>query len=263
VDRTGYFGSASKPGDSTTATLHPDAASSSKLDPQYLAGQPKAPIPPLSQPVDPSLAFVSPFADLPHHRAALRNLSTASGASSSASSLNESVNGSPRNGSIGNGFSASASSLDASPNTSGLNVAYSGGTGIAGNGNGSLPDTPPGGGAGMEPMLNFRSLAAVVDAKDHAGGVQYVEDVQAAPQMQMQMQGGMEHGEATLGVGRNLGGAAERSGDTAVSPGTVPPPTIRVDAENVAPVQREGAKPEKKRSDVSVRNMGQRGQTAR
>lgn len=237
VDRSGYFAS-NRPGGSSPSPLNGSAPSSSKDD-SY--GATHLPVP--SHPID-APRFASPFpslTDLPPHRSALRNLSTAS---SSASSLNDSPTGSLRNCS-GNGFSASASSTDASPNTSGLNIAAA-----AGGGGGALAETPPGGGAGMEPMLNFRSLAAVVDAKDGSGGVQYVEDAGAVGARQ----GGKENGGPGGEGGRPAGpeGTARR---------TVPPVYLNGGNVEAPPPRRDGAA-EKHRGSVSVVDASQRGRQA-
>ena len=95
--------------------------------------------------VSPSLPY-GMNARRPSH---LRNQSNLS---SAASSMTESVGDSFRNDMQG-----STSSFDASPSGSGIDV------GIRGPGQESLmSNTPPGGGAGMEPMFNFRSLAEMV-----------------------------------------------------------------------------------------------------
>jgi len=91
------------------------------------------------------------------HRHALRQLSNAS---SSASSFQES-------GADG------SSSFEPSPNASGLHVDHP----VLDDAPAS--ETPPGGGAGTEPMFNFRSLAAVIgdEDKDSSGNlVTHVED---------------------------------------------------------------------------------------
>ncbi|KAI9820187.1 MAG: SNF1-interacting protein [Pycnora praestabilis] len=79
------------------------------------------------------------------------HLRQVSNTSSSASSFVESAPGSMRNE-----FEGSSSSFYASPSASGLNVdgkSHRDSTGSA---------TPPAGGAGTEPMFNFRSLAAMI-----------------------------------------------------------------------------------------------------
>ena len=93
----------------------------------------------------------------------LRNLSNAS---SSASSIIESIPGSLKNG-------GSHSSFEASPNTSGIDIPH-----------GNMKDsfrsnTPPTGGASIEPVFNFRSLAAMIgddDKADMIGQHKHVEE---------------------------------------------------------------------------------------
>lgn len=80
----------------------------------------------------------------------LRNIS---GLSSSSSSFVENKR-----------HAGSISSLDASPNASGIDLP---GEQISG--------TPPGGGAGLEPMFNFRSLAAMMDNEDKRAASPLVE----------------------------------------------------------------------------------------
>ena len=89
------------------------------------------------------------------------HLRTTSNVSSSASSINESLPGSSRNP-----FHGSSSSLDASPNASGVNIGQ-----VGSSTEGIVSGTPPGGGAGLEPMFNFRSLAEMV-GKDE-GAINY------------------------------------------------------------------------------------------
>lgn len=84
------------------------------------------------------------------------HLRTTSNVSSSASSVNESLPGSSRNP-----FHGSSSSLEGSPNASGSNVGQTSSSSEA-----FVSGTPPGGGAGLEPMLNFRSLAEVIGKDD-------------------------------------------------------------------------------------------------
>ena len=78
------------------------------------------------------------------------HLRTLSNASSNVSSINEPL--SP--------FAGSISSLEPSPNASSIHIVH--GT-ISDNGGSA---TPPGGDASMEPMFNFRSLAAVIDQEE-------------------------------------------------------------------------------------------------
>lgn len=99
------------------------------------------------------------------------HLRTTSNVSSSASSVNESLPGSLRNP-----FQGSSSSLDPSPSGSGVNVGQASSSSEAG-----LTGTPPGGGAGLEPMFNFRSLAEMIGKDEGAinhGPVSTPEDDQ-------------------------------------------------------------------------------------
>lgn len=85
------------------------------------------------------------------------HLRTLSNASSSASSVAESNPGSQRLG-------GSSSSFEPSPSASGINIPRAG-----------LPDsfapaTPPVGGAGIESMFNFQSLAAMIEKDGTKGG---------------------------------------------------------------------------------------------
>jgi hypothetical protein len=91
------------------------------------------------------------------HRLALRQLSNVS---SSASSFVDENGG--------------ASSFEPSPNASGLNI---GGISDAS----PSTETPPGGGAGTEPMFNFRSLAAVIGHEDKDANGNLVEHIEHAP----------------------------------------------------------------------------------
>ena len=93
--------------------------------------------------------FSSPYSSSPYRPSHLRTLSSAS---SSASSIEGSVPGSLKSDHRGQG-----SSFEVSPNASGINIP-SGGTAQ----DTYISGTPPGGGAGLEPMFNFRSLAAMV-----------------------------------------------------------------------------------------------------
>lgn len=84
------------------------------------------------------------------------HLRTTSNVSSSASSINESLPGSGRNA-----YQGSSSSLEPSPSASGENIGQASSSSEA-----FMSGTPPGGGAGIEPMFNFRSLAAMVGKDD-------------------------------------------------------------------------------------------------
>ncbi len=81
-------------------------------------------------------------------------LRTLSNASSSASSIEGSAPGSSKSDLHGQG-----SSFNVSPNASGVNMPSGGSAQV-------ISETPPGGGAGMESMFNFRSLAAMVGDDD-------------------------------------------------------------------------------------------------
>ena len=82
------------------------------------------------------------------------HLRTLSNVSSSASSMDDSIAGAHHIG-------GSHSSFDPSPSASGLNIPR------AGLQDTLISATPPGGGAGTEPMFNFRSLAAMIGNEDH------------------------------------------------------------------------------------------------
>ncbi|KAL8830052.1 MAG: hypothetical protein Q9170_005915 [Blastenia crenularia] len=99
------------------------------------------------------------------------HLRTTSNVSSSASSVNESLHGS-----LQNPFQGSSSSLEPSPSGSGINLGQA-----SSSSEGVISGTPPGGGAGLEPMFNFRSLAEMVKNDDRAiqhGPVSTTEDEQ-------------------------------------------------------------------------------------
>jgi hypothetical protein len=143
-----------------------------KVDPQaqrYLE-QSRANIQPPTTAEPSTPALLSPTAAIPtqkeqpFHRHVLRQLSNAS---SSASSFQES-------GAEG------SSSFEPSPNGSGVQIDH------PLMDDAPVSETPPGGGAGTEPMFNFRSLAAVIgnEDKDSSGNmVTHIENtsVQASP----------------------------------------------------------------------------------
>ncbi len=87
------------------------------------------------------------------------HLRTLSNASSAVSSLDD-----HGTGSLGQDLHGSNSSYEASPNSSGANIVLRSSTQET-----LLSSTPPGGRAGMEPMLNFRSLAAMVGEDEKLG----------------------------------------------------------------------------------------------
>lgn len=156
VDRSGEC-VAFNPLTESTSTVD---ASSSKEDPQRHLEQSRAQIQNQSSSTNISSPF-DPFSEQPTHRSALRSLSSAS---SSASSFAESYQGSLR-GTGNGGFGASGSSFEPTPNASGLSL---------GREEHSQQSTP-----GVEPMFNFRSLAAVMtdeDKKDDNDKVQHIEN---------------------------------------------------------------------------------------
>lgn len=120
------------------------ASSSTAADPQEHLERARAQILPSDTPL-----LSSPYSSSPYRPSHLRTLSNAS---SSTSSIDGSAPGSLKSDIRGQG-----SSFDVSPSASGVNIpaaASAQDTYISG--------TPPGGGAGLEPMFNFRSLAAMV-----------------------------------------------------------------------------------------------------
>lgn len=119
-------------------------SSSTAADPQEHLERARAQILPSDAP-----PVFSPYSSSPYRPSHLRTLSNAS---SSTSSIDDSAPGSLKSDIRGQG-----SSFDVSPSASGVNIpaaASAQDTYISG--------TPPGGGAGLEPMFNFRSLAAMV-----------------------------------------------------------------------------------------------------
>lgn len=114
--------------------------------------------------------FSSPYSSPPYRPSHLRTLSNAS---SSASSIDGS-----RPGSLKSDLRGQGSSFEVSPSASGINIPSAGSaqdTYISG--------TPPGGGAGLEPMFNFRSLAAMVGEDDRmkdGSSEENIEDGQAS-----------------------------------------------------------------------------------
>ncbi|KAF2262765.1 hypothetical protein CC78DRAFT_554366 [Lojkania enalia] len=156
VDRSGSsvgFNPLSEP----TSTVN----TSSKDDPQRHLEQSRANIQGqnIGNNIPPAAPF-DPYAEHVSHRAALRNLSNAS---SSVSSLADSLPDSLRQGGH-SGFGASGSSFGPSPSASGVSVDRD---------ETSTPST--------EPMFNFRSLAAVItnedSKKDNENTTQHIESV--------------------------------------------------------------------------------------
>lgn len=135
----------------------PDASSSSTADPQEHLERARAQILPTEG------VSSLPYASSPYRPSHLRTLSNASSTTSSLEG--GSAPGSLRTENYGQG-----SSLDVSPSASGINIPASVSaqdTYISG--------TPPGGGAGMEPMFNFRSLAAMVGDDENSKETVYEE----------------------------------------------------------------------------------------
>ena len=101
------------------------------------------------------------FPSAPHRPSHLRNLSNVSSASSNADSL---LHGGGGRANVAPGYS---SSVEPSP--------VPGGTPLRSDFADAGAPTPPGGGAGTEPMFNFRSLAAMIDHEEREGGEAMVE----------------------------------------------------------------------------------------
>ncbi|CAF9924003.1 MAG: SNF1-interacting protein [Alectoria fallacina] len=119
-------------------------SSSTATDPQEHLERARAHLLPSDAP-----PFSSPYSSSPYRPSHLRTLSNAS---SSTSSIDNSAPAS-----LKSDIRGQESSLDVSPSASGVNIPVAGSaqdTYISG--------TPPGGEAGLEPMFNFRSLAAMV-----------------------------------------------------------------------------------------------------
>ena len=117
--------------------------SSTGADPQEHLERARAQLLPSDAPPFPTAYSSSPYR--PSH------LRTLSNASSSTSSVDGSAPGSVKSD------ARQGSSLDVSPSASGVNIPA--GTSAQDT---YISGTPPGGGAGLEPMFNFRSLAAMV-----------------------------------------------------------------------------------------------------
>ena len=109
------------------------------------------------QPTD-GLSSTAQYNSNPYRPSHLRNLSNAS---SSGSSIEETGIGS-----LADELHRPNSSFEASPNASGVNILPR-----ASAQDTLLSGTPPGGGAGLEPMFNFRSLAAMVGEDEKAGNL--------------------------------------------------------------------------------------------
>ncbi|KAK8171201.1 hypothetical protein BKA80DRAFT_250880 [Phyllosticta citrichinensis] len=153
IDRSGAgFNPLSEP----TSTV---GSSSARIDPQRHLEESRARIhssqssnaPDVTTPPSPQDSQ-----NAPSHRTMLRQLSNASSSGSSFAESESERDSVRNNGAPG---IASRSSFEPSPNASGLSL----GTGNNSPGDPAFAaETPPGGGAGTEPMFNFRSLAAVI-----------------------------------------------------------------------------------------------------
>ena len=165
---------ASPSGSSATATLPPPYPSSPFL-PDSTTDQDQAQLhlerarAQLQPEISP---FTSPFDSPPYRPSHLRNQSTAS-----STDDDDSPRASLRGGFRGSG---SGSSFEVSPSGSGINITEAGTTHLSG--------TPPGGGAGVEPMFNFRSLAAMV-GEDEKAETRHVEHVDS-PALEHSSNGG-------------------------------------------------------------------------
>ena len=112
------------------------------------------------QPSDANSASL-PYGTSSYRPSHLRNLSNVS---SSASSMMDSPPASLRDG-----VAPSNSSFGPSPNVSGINIQNND------FGSETFSSAPPGGGAGTEPMFNFRSLAAMIGEEEKMDPVAYSE----------------------------------------------------------------------------------------
>ena len=159
--------------------------------------------------------FSSPYASPPYRPSHLRTLSNAS---SSTSSIDGSLPGSLKSDHRGQG-----SSFEVSPNASGINIPSAGSaqdTYISG--------TPPGGGAGLEPMFNFRSLAAMVGEDDKMKDASSEENIDG----QASNQEGESFGKSTTEDDADRSSLTATPGDPMVQanlPATETPNTSNID----------------------------------
>ena len=149
--------------DSEQSTVRAMNASSSPTaaDPQEHLERARAQLLPSEAP-----PFSIPYSSSPYRPSHLRNLSNAS---SSTSSIDDSAPGSLKSDIRGQG-----SSFDVSPSASGVNIPVS-----ASAQNTYISGASPGGGAGMESMFNFRSLAAMV-GEEKSKNVTHEENAEQA-----------------------------------------------------------------------------------
>jgi len=157
------------------------------------------------------LHSLTPFIQQPYHRHALRQRSTASSSTSSFTDPADLDSDMPfRSGGL-------ASSFEPSPNASGVNLTTN--NPFRKSESSFKSETPPGGGAGTEPMFNFRSLAAVIGDEERrerearAKEMGFAVDFANGP-------GNAETGRNTLGLGNMEDSAATmKEPDSAVGVG--------------------------------------------
>jgi hypothetical protein len=151
-DRSGMAGGFN-PLTEPTSTINAGSSSTGQDGPQRHLAQSRANI----QTPNTTGESSAQLSVIPDHRLSLRQLSNPSSAASSF------IDSGPEN--------AGGSSFDPSPNASGLHL-----DAIV-----DATQTPPGGGAGTEPMFNFRSLAAVIGNEDKEGSGNIIEHLENAP----------------------------------------------------------------------------------
>jgi hypothetical protein len=181
---------ASSPSPDRTNTA--ESSNIPKANPQAFLEQSRANIQSAPVPVPYPQTNLSSTPPAATHRQVLRHLSNAS----SLSSLND--------------------SQETSPNASGLHVDQV----VPASASGQYSETPPGGGAGTEPMFNFRSLAAVIgDEEDDRGGA-VVEHLEHAG-----LHSSASGTPSPLGMPENGESSSPPRIDTAfASAGTITPP---------------------------------------
>lgn len=271
IDRSGAgFNPMSEP----TSTLNTGAPSSARADPQKHLEESRARIQKPSDSVGPA----SPL-DLTgqtSHRVALRQLSNAS---SSASSFAESEEADSlrQNGQDVN----SGSSFEPSPNTSGLSL----GAGVSASDAHVGTDTPPGGGAGTEPMFNFRSLAAVIGTEEERekSQTEHLEDIgpstpspeirnETSSQDALKVEDGAASTVSALSPADAEGSNTTRSrGDSGESSSSSAPPPLMVTPASPPPDGKAPSLPmpdfgndemeQKSIGDVQIDEQGQRHET--
>jgi hypothetical protein len=151
----------------------------------------------------------SPYGNNSYRPSHLRTLSNVS---SSASSNADSGRGLHRG-------SGSRSSFEASPSNSGVNIPHTDVQESFSHG------TPTGGGAGLEPMFNFRSLAAMIGSDEKGDAAAQLEDaervdVDTGTSLQIDQASVRENETASpdSGIGLRVQGSASQEGLIEVSP---------------------------------------------